>query len=198
MNKYKHKPRKWCLHIRFKKLFIQEKLYSYISLIVNLGFRTELKVNHPIRERGHIWGVYLCICVSLVDCIYTAYIILVNFLLLFAPQHCLLVDVDQHLLRLRLHVVLNVQVLLQSPVHKLGEQDLAASVLVNFIKLGPHILHRSDPLHVNPLKATFSRICANAHLLDGLLHLVGSELLLVHPLVLTSVKSARKMWLTIQ
>ena len=110
-----------------------------------------------------------------------------SFLLIFLDGLNLL------LLRLRLHVILNVQVLLQSPVHKLGEQDLAASVLVNFIKLGSHILHRSDPLHVNSMKATFSRICAKAHLLDGLFHLVGSELLLVHPLVLTSVKSARKM-----
>ena len=46
----------------------------------------------------------------------------------------------------RLHVILNIQILLQSPVYELRQQDLAATVLVDIGKLCLHVLDGTNPL----------------------------------------------------
>jgi len=69
-----------------------------------------------------------------------------------------------------LNVVLDIEVLLQSPVNKLSKQDLTSSVLVNLGKLSLQIIDGSNPL------------------LQGGLHVLGGELLLVHPPVVPTVQ----------
>ena len=45
-----------------------------------------------------------------------------------------------------LNIVLDIEVLLQSPVNKLSKQDLTSSILVNLGKLSLQILDGSNPL----------------------------------------------------
>ena len=51
-----------------------------------------------------------------------------------------------------LNVVLDIEVLLQSPVNKLSKQDLTSSVLVNLGKLSLQIIDGSNPLQINSCK----------------------------------------------
>ena len=51
-----------------------------------------------------------------------------------------------------LHIILDIEVLLQSPVNKLSEQDLTTSILVNLGKLSLQILDGSNPLKTNASK----------------------------------------------
>ena len=56
---------------------------------------------------------------------------------------------EQYLQVLRLDIILDVEILLQRPVHELSEEDLSASVLVDLVKLRPHVLDWSHPLDKN-------------------------------------------------
>ena len=44
-----------------------------------------------------------------------------------------------------LHIILDIEVLLQSPVNKLSEQDLTTSIIVNLGKLSFQIIDGSNP-----------------------------------------------------
>ena len=68
-----------------------------------------------------------------------------------------------------LHVVLNVEVLLQRPVDKLVEEDLAASVGVDLVELLGHVPNLPDPF------------------LHGALHGVRGELILGDAVVVAGV-----------
>ena len=96
---------------------------------------------------------------------------------------------EQYLQVLRLDIILDVEILLQRPVHELSEEDLSASVLVDLVKLRSHVLDWSHPLDKKSKMNTISFQSAMFYLLNCLLHLRRGKFLFIHSVVHSSVQS---------
>ena len=98
---------------------------------------------------------------------------------------------EQYLQVLRLDIILDIEILLQRPVHELSKEDLSASVLVDLVKLRSHVLDWSHPLDKSS-KIKMNNISfqsAMLYLFNCLLHLRRGKFLFIHSVVHSSVQS---------